>query len=85
MKSIDYYCWTNEGINIIPKAILLEPVGRGTAPAVTIAALRALENDENPLLLVLSSDHVITNQKNLINALETGKKYANQGRLVISS
>ena len=70
------------GINIIPKAILLEPVGRGTAPAVTIAALRALENAENPLLLVLSSDHVITNQKNLINALETGKKYANQGRLV---
>ena len=69
-------------INIIPKAILLEPVGRGTAPAVTIAALRALENDENPLLLVLSSDHVITNKKNLINALETGKKYANQGRLV---
>ena len=67
-------------INIIPKAILLEPVGRD-GPAVTIAALRALENGENPLLLALSSDHVITNQKNLINALKQ-EKYANQGRLV---
>ncbi len=69
-------------INIKPKSILLEPFGRGTAPAVAVAAFKAIENSENPFLLVLSSDHVITNKANLIEVLEIGKNYANKGRLV---
>ena len=46
-------------INVKPFSILLEPFGRNTAPAITIAALKALEskNDSDPILLVLSSDH----------------------------
>ena len=69
-------------INIKPKSIILEPFGRGTAPAVALGALKALENENNPLLLVLSSDHVIRNKENLIKALEIGINYANKGRLV---
>lgn len=69
-------------ININPKSILLEPFGRGTAPAVTIAALKAKENSENPFLLVLSSDHIISNKENLIKVLQLAINYADQGRLV---
>ena len=42
-------------INITPDSILLEPLGEA-APAITLAALRALSNYDDPLLLVLSSD-----------------------------
>ena len=69
-------------ININPKSILLEPLGRGTAPAVALAAFKAMENNENPFLLVLSSDHIISNKDNLIKALNLGMNYAEKGRLV---
>ena len=69
-------------INIQPKSILLEPLGRGTAPAVTIAALKAIENSKNPFLLILSADHIISNKENLIKVLQSGKNYADQGSLV---
>jgi mannose-1-phosphate guanylyltransferase len=39
--------------------ILLEPVGRNTAPAIAVAALQALADGGDPLLLVLPSDHVV--------------------------
>jgi len=39
--------------------IFLEPVGRNTAPAIALSAFKALENGEDPLLLVLAADHVI--------------------------
>ena len=69
-------------INIKPKTILLEPFGRGTAPAIAIAALKALEYNKNSLLLVLSCDHEIVDNKNLIEAIRIGLEYANSGRLV---
>jgi mannose-1-phosphate guanylyltransferase/mannose-6-phosphate isomerase len=40
-------------------AILLEPVGRNTAPALTLAALAAMRDGEDPILLVMPADHVI--------------------------
>ena len=43
----------------MPSAIMLEPVGRNTAPAIAVAALQAMANGDDPLLLVLPSDHVI--------------------------
>ncbi|MEY3220383.1 MAG: hypothetical protein RIT27_1740 [Pseudomonadota bacterium] len=46
-------------INVKPSAILLEPIGRNTAPAIAIAALAALEKDPNAVLLVLPADHLI--------------------------
>jgi len=46
-------------INVKPCAILLEPVGRNTAPAIALAALAALENDPDAVLLALPADHLI--------------------------
>ena len=47
-------------IGVEPNAILLEPMGRNTAPAVTVAALQATADGEDPLLLVLAADHVLS-------------------------
>ena len=41
------------------KGIILEPEGRNTAPAVALAALQFINKGEDPILLVLSSDHLI--------------------------
>lgn len=69
-------------INIEPKAILLEPIGRNTAPAIGVAALKATKNGEDPLLLVLAADHVIQDEKQFLLTLEAGKVHAKQGKLV---
>ena len=47
-------------INVKPKAIILENEGRNTAPAIALGAIKALEEEqEDPLLLILSADHII--------------------------
>ena len=45
-----------------PAALILEPVGRNTAPAIALAALRAMKDGADPVLLVLPSDHVIADE-----------------------
>ena len=50
-------------INVKPNPILLEPFGRNTAPAITLAALMAKKNNDDPHILVLSSDHEIKDHK----------------------
>lgn len=47
---------------IMPSALILEPMGRNTAPAVALAAFSALQKDSDALLLVLPSDHVVRDQ-----------------------
>ncbi|KGG14621.1 MULTISPECIES: mannose-1-phosphate guanylyltransferase/mannose-6-phosphate isomerase [unclassified Prochlorococcus] len=69
-------------INIKAKAIFLEPIGRNTAPAITIAALKALEEGQDPLLLVLSADHIISKPKNFLEAINAGINAAEKGKLV---
>ncbi|NCP78861.1 MAG: mannose-1-phosphate guanylyltransferase/mannose-6-phosphate isomerase, partial [Desulfuromonadales bacterium] len=69
-------------IAVSPKAILLEPVGRNTAPAVAVAALRALADGNNPLLLILPSDHVIQDISCFHKAVAEGAKLAQNGNLV---
>ena len=69
-------------INIEDFIILLEPFGRNTAPAVTLAALKALELKEDPTLLVLSSDHEIINEEKFLMLLEKGIEYTEQNKLV---
>ena len=65
-------------------SILLEPVGRNTAPAVAIAALQAksLPQGENAVLLVLPADHVIRNVAVFRAAVAQGLKAAQSGKLV---
>jgi mannose-1-phosphate guanylyltransferase/mannose-6-phosphate isomerase len=62
--------------------ILLEPAARNTAPAIAAAALCALEDGQDPLLLVLPSDHVITNPEGFRDAVEQAVPAAEAGALV---
>ncbi len=60
--------------------LILEPVGRNTAPAAAAAAL-VLEEDD-PILLILPADHVITDLDSFRTAVAAGAKHAAAGRLV---
>ena len=46
-------------IEVQPAAMLLEPIGRNTAPAAAVAAMTGARDGEDPILLVLPADHVI--------------------------
>ena len=63
-------------ININPKSIILEPFGRNTAPAIVLAALKSIETEDNPHLLILSADHQIKNENKFRELIEIGKKYS---------
>ena len=69
-------------IGVDPAAILLEPVGRNTAPAVAVAALKATARGEDPLLLVLAADHVIRDAAGFRATVEAGMAAADAGQLV---
>ena len=63
-------------INVKPSSIILEPFGRNTVPAITIAALKALENFKDAHLLVLSSDHQIENEAKFTEVVEKSLEYS---------
>ena len=69
-------------VGVQPRAILLEPVGRNTAPAIALAALEALSDGSDPLLLVLASDHVISDEAAFHAAVLAAAPAAAQGKLV---
>ena len=62
--------------------ILLEPMRRNTAPAMATAALCALSRHEDPLMLVLPSDHLIKDTAAFHRAIEVASKAAREGKLV---
>ncbi len=63
-------------------AILLEPKGRNTAPAIALAAFAALSGGDDPLLLVLPSDHVLKPQAACAEAVARARAGAETGRIV---
>ena len=69
-------------LDVKHSGIFLEPVGRNTAPAIALAALKAVENDQDALLLVLAADHVIDNLKAFHNSVKNGAELAKEGKLV---
>ncbi|MBI5633938.1 MAG: mannose-1-phosphate guanylyltransferase/mannose-6-phosphate isomerase [Nitrospirae bacterium] len=69
-------------MQVKPSAIVLEPVGRNTAPAVAVAALRAIKMKKDPVLLVLPADHVIENTVAFLAAVHTGRIHAEAGKLI---
>ena len=74
-------------LNLLSGNIILEPVGKNTAPAIALAAIQALkhinvENSEDPLLLVLAADHVINDEKAFCSAVNQAVPYAVAGKLV---
>lgn len=64
--------------------IILEPVGKNTAPAVAISALHAMNNshDKEPILLVLPADHVIENEEAFKASIERALPHAENDQLV---
>lgn len=62
--------------------ILLEPVARNTAPALTIAALHACAGGGDPVMLAMPADHVIADLRVFHNAVQTAYEVACQGKVV---
>ena len=62
--------------------ILLEPVGRNTAPAIALAALQACNDAEDPVLLVLAADHLIQDDQAFQASIRAALPLAQRGKLV---
>lgn len=73
---------TLSAIGVVPQAMILEPQGRGTAPAVAAAALATLDHHPDGLLLVMPSDHVIHDQTAFHKAVAHAAEVAAHGALV---
>ncbi len=69
-------------MGIGPQAIILEPAGRNTAPAALIAALWAAREDPERLLLLLPSDHVVTDAAGFARSIAQGMEAAQDGHIV---
>lgn len=69
-------------IDVRPQAIILEPCGRNTAPAVAISSFKSQNQSDDPVLLVLPADHVIANKASFHDAITTGYKAALENKLV---
>jgi mannose-1-phosphate guanylyltransferase len=69
-------------ISCSPESIILEPVGRNTAPAIALAAFQALSSGNDPLLLVLAADHMIENTAVFHEVVEKATPIAESGKLV---
>lgn len=63
--------------------VVLEPVGRNTAPASAVAALQAHEQDLDALLLLMPADHVIADTSSFLAAVDAGDAAARSGRIVL--
>jgi mannose-1-phosphate guanylyltransferase/mannose-6-phosphate isomerase len=69
-------------VGATPQAILLEPLGRNTAPAVCVAALTLIASDPDALMLVLPSDHAIADVPAFLRAVDCAAAAARLGGLV---
>ncbi len=70
-------------IQDVQAALLLEPVGRNTAPAITLAALQATENDQDPILVVTPADQAVQNGATFTDALQQSIRSASAGGILI--
>jgi mannose-1-phosphate guanylyltransferase/mannose-6-phosphate isomerase len=68
-------------IDVAPQGLLLEPVGRNTAPAACVAALWLTERDPEALMLLMPSDHAIADEAAFLAAVETAAAAARGGAL----
>ena len=69
-------------INVEKPKIILEPVGRNTAPAIALAAFDAVKKGNDPVMLVLSSDHIIKDHYAFSSAIDDAKVAAHDDKLV---
>jgi mannose-1-phosphate guanylyltransferase/mannose-6-phosphate isomerase len=73
--------WRETGL--ATPTLLLEPAGRNTAPAMTLAALQAIENGADPVLVVTPADQTVTDEPAFKSALQTAVRAAASGSFVI--
>lgn len=69
-------------VEVIPSSVILEPVGRNTAPALALAAISLLGKGEDPVMLVMPADHIITDIATFQSVVKEGAKLAAEGQLV---
>ena len=69
-------------IDTIPSAIVLEPIGRNTAPAVSVAAILSEEVCKDAILLILPSDHIIGEPRIFHEVVQIALEAAKEGNLV---
>jgi mannose-1-phosphate guanylyltransferase/mannose-6-phosphate isomerase len=70
-------------IKDVKMQLLLEPMGRNTAPALTIAALQAIEAHEDPILVVTSSDQIVQDKISFTKSLHDAIEVASKGLIVV--
>ncbi len=69
-------------INVKPNSIILETQGKNTAPAIAIASIKALEIEDDPIILVLPADHSIENIDMFVKVIEKGIEYADKEQII---
>jgi mannose-1-phosphate guanylyltransferase/mannose-6-phosphate isomerase len=67
----------------VSASLLLEPEARNTAPALTLAALQAMDNDQDPILVVSPADQTVQDGDAFTKALQNGVRVAATGAIVI--
>jgi mannose-1-phosphate guanylyltransferase/mannose-6-phosphate isomerase len=67
----------------VAATLLLEPMGRNTAPALTFAALQAVKDGEDPILVVTPADQTVKNSADFTDALQRSVRAATNGSIVI--
>jgi len=70
-------------IPLVSAKLLLEPIGKNTAPALTLAALQALQNDNDPVLVVTPADQTVKDAEVFADVIRRGVKVAERGSIVI--
>src|SRR5690606_12961865 len=65
-------------------SIILEPVGRNTAPAAAVAALKLVQKDENAIMMLLPSDHVIQDEKAFQEAISAAVNATTNDRRMVT-
>ncbi len=63
--------------------LLLEPIGRNTAPALTLAALQAVENKEDPILVITPADQIMQDKAAFTRSLHNAIEVAGKGSIVV--
>ncbi|WP_025152362.1 mannose-1-phosphate guanylyltransferase/mannose-6-phosphate isomerase [Morganella morganii] len=69
-------------LNLNHSGILLEPEGKNTAPTIALAAFHAIENNQDPLMLVLAADHVIKDELKFKEIILQAKPFAENDNIV---
>ncbi len=70
-------------LNFTSVKLLLEPVGKNTAPALTIAAMQAIKDQEDSILVVIPADQIICDSNVFLDALNNSINIANEEKIVI--